>query len=52
MNDYLATAHSGAGRSMKSLELIVERIILSSRWLLVVFCPGLAAMRRTTPASN
>jgi len=27
---------------MKSLELIVERIILSSRWLLVVFYIGLA----------
>ncbi|PZM13842.1 TIGR00645 family protein [Rhizobium tubonense] len=28
---------------MKSLELIVERIILSSRWILVVFYLGLAA---------
>lgn len=28
---------------MKSLELFVERIILSSRWLLVVFYLGLAA---------
>lgn len=28
---------------MKSLELLVERIILSSRWLLVVFYLGLAA---------
>jgi uncharacterized protein (TIGR00645 family) len=28
---------------MKSLELIVERIILSSRWLLVVFYLGLVA---------
>lgn len=28
---------------MKSLELIVERIILSSRWLLVAFYLGLAA---------
>jgi uncharacterized protein (TIGR00645 family) len=30
------------GQVMKSLELIVERIILSSRWLLVVFYLGLA----------
>ncbi|MGY5775755.1 TIGR00645 family protein [Rhizobium sp. LEGMi135b] len=28
---------------MKSLELLVERIILSSRWLLVIFYLGLAA---------
>lgn len=28
---------------MKSLEIIVERIILSSRWLLVVFYLGLVA---------
>ena len=28
---------------MKSLELLVERIILSSRWILVVFYLGLAA---------
>src|SRR5262249_41498724 len=28
---------------MKSLELLVERIILSSRWLLVVFYLGLVA---------
>ncbi len=28
---------------MKSLEIIVERIILSSRWLLVIFYIGLAA---------
>ncbi|MBO9099093.1 MULTISPECIES: TIGR00645 family protein [Rhizobium] len=28
---------------MKSLEIIVERIILSSRWLLVIFYLGLAA---------
>lgn len=28
---------------MKSLEILVERIILSSRWLLVVFYLGLAA---------
>jgi uncharacterized protein (TIGR00645 family) len=28
---------------MKSLELLVERIILSSRWILVVFYVGLAA---------
>ncbi|WP_075293273.1 TIGR00645 family protein [Pararhizobium arenae] len=28
---------------MKSLELIVERIILSSRWILVIFYLGLAA---------
>lgn len=28
---------------MKSLELLVERIILSSRWILVVFYIGLAA---------
>jgi len=27
---------------MKSLELIVERIILSSRWILVAFYLGLA----------
>ncbi|MBB2673558.1 UNVERIFIED_ORG: putative membrane protein YqhA [Rhizobium esperanzae] len=26
---------------MKSLELIIERVILSSRWLLVVFYIGL-----------
>jgi uncharacterized protein (TIGR00645 family) len=31
------------GKYMKSLELLVERIILSSRWLLVVFYLGLAA---------
>ena len=34
---------SGAVLRMKSLELIVERIILSSRWLLVVFYLGLVA---------
>jgi uncharacterized membrane protein YqhA len=28
---------------MKSLELIIERIILSSRWILVVFYIGLVA---------
>ena len=28
---------------MKSLELLVERIILSSRWLFVVFYIGLVA---------
>ena len=28
---------------MKSLELMVERIILASRWILVVFLLGLAA---------
>ncbi|MGQ3280987.1 MAG: YqhA family protein, partial [Shinella sp.] len=28
---------------MKSLELLVERIILSSRWILVVFYLGLVA---------
>ncbi len=28
---------------MKSLELLVERIILSSRWLLVIFYLGLVA---------
>lgn len=28
---------------MKSLELLVEKIILSSRWLLVVFYLGLVA---------
>ncbi|MGO7210743.1 hypothetical protein ACC817_25745 [Rhizobium ruizarguesonis] len=28
---------------MKSLELIIERIILSSRWILVVFYTGLVA---------
>ncbi len=33
----------GAARRMKSLELIVERIILSSRWILVIFYLGLAA---------
>jgi uncharacterized protein (TIGR00645 family) len=31
------------GRIMKSLELLVERIILSSRWILVVFYMGLVA---------
>jgi uncharacterized protein (TIGR00645 family) len=31
------------GKDMKSLELLVERIILSSRWLLVIFYLGLAA---------
>jgi uncharacterized protein (TIGR00645 family) len=38
-----AIGYPGAARSMKSLELIVERIILSSRWLLVVFYLGLVA---------
>lgn len=52
MSDYLATAHSGAGRSMKSLELIVEGIILWSRRLLVVVSPGPVAMRRTAPAGK
>lgn len=31
------------GKKMKSLELFVERIILSSRWILVVFYLGLVA---------
>jgi uncharacterized protein (TIGR00645 family) len=31
------------GRTMKSLELFVERIILSSRWILVAFYLGLVA---------
>jgi uncharacterized protein (TIGR00645 family) len=34
---------SNWSRAMKSLELLVERIILSSRWILVVFYLGLAA---------
>jgi uncharacterized protein (TIGR00645 family) len=33
----------GGTSKMKSLELLVERIILSSRWLLVVFYLGLVA---------
>jgi uncharacterized protein (TIGR00645 family) len=33
----------GRRRKMKSLELLVERIILSSRWILVVFYLGLVA---------
>jgi uncharacterized protein (TIGR00645 family) len=42
----LAAATRPAGRAplaMKQLELLVERIILASRWLLVVFYLGLAA---------
>lgn len=31
------------GKSMKSLELLVEKIILSSRWILVAFYLGLVA---------
>jgi uncharacterized protein (TIGR00645 family) len=31
------------GNRMKSLELLIERIILSSRWILVVFYLGLVA---------
>jgi uncharacterized protein (TIGR00645 family) len=44
--DGLAAAPRPAGRAplaMKQLELLVERIILASRWLLVVFYLGLAA---------
>jgi uncharacterized protein (TIGR00645 family) len=36
-------SHQPKGRRMKSLELLVERIILSSRWILVVFYLGLVA---------
>ena len=40
---YLPVFETGEIRPMKSLETLVERIILSSRWLLVVFYLGLVA---------
>lgn len=43
MSAYLNRARNRMEISMKSLELLVERIILSSRWLLVVFYLGLVA---------
>lgn len=42
-NPYLPVFETGEIRPMKSLETLVERIILSSRWLLVVFYLGLVA---------
>jgi uncharacterized protein (TIGR00645 family) len=43
MSIAILAKHKAEGQTMKSLEILVERIILSSRWILVVFYLGLAA---------